>query len=371
MSGIIQTDKTARLGFGYMRLPKKDGAFDIKQICKMADAFIENGGTYFDAAYVYEGAEVALRESVVKRHPRDNVLIATKLNMNPVNSAEQLDEQFKTSLERLGTDYVDFYLLHGLNAGTSAKAEKLGAWDYQQSLKEKGLIMHAGFSFHGLPEELDEILTKHPEAEFVQLQINYFDWENQKVQSRLLYETARKHDKPIVVMEPVKGGMLASGTSPIADILRNAAPNSSMASWALRFVAQLEGIFVILSGMSSLEQLTDNIATFKALTPLTKEEQAALDNAINVINGVPHIACTSCRYCINGCPSQIAIPAIIDIYNDYLIHKPMTNLDNKYKVWTKGDGKAGDCVACRACESVCPQKLEIVDTLAKVSALFD
>ena len=228
-----------------------------------------------------------------------------------------------------------------------------------------------GFSFHAPPEDLDEILSKHPEAEFVQLQINYLDWDSPKVQSRSLYETARKHNVPIVVMEPVKGGMLTGDTSPIAELLRNANPNVSMASWALRFAAQLDGVFVTLSGMSSYDQLADNVATFADFKPLSSEEQTVLDKAVGIFNAVPRIACTSCRYCVNDCPSKIPIPTLLDIYNSYLVHNTTTNLDHGYRLWTRNGGKAGDCVTCKVCEDICPQDLEIADTMTKISALFD
>ena len=371
MPSTINASEISKLGFGYMRLPRKDDAFDMEQIKKMADAFLDSGGTYFDAAYVYMGAEAALCESVVKRYPRDKFQLATKLNLHPVEKPEQTDKQFKTSLARLGADYIDFYLLHGLSAKTSKKAEDLGAWAYLSDLKAKGLIRHMGFSFHAPPEDLEEILSKHPEAEFVQLQINYIDWENPKVQSRRLYEIARKFDMPIIVMEPVKGGMLTGDTSPIAALLREANPNASLASWALRFAAQLEGVLLTLSGMSSYDQLTDNIATFADLKPLSESEQAVLDKAVKVFDAIPRIACTSCRYCVDDCPSKILIPALIDIYNNYLIYNTTTNLDHGYRLWTSANGKAGDCIACEVCEDICPQDLEIVDTMKKVSAFFD
>ena len=371
MPSTIQMDKIGRLGFGYMRLPRKGAEFDTEQIKKMADAFIDSGGTYFDAAFVYEGAEAALCESVVKRYPRENFRIATKLNLHFVEKPEQMAEQFKTSTQRLGTDHVDFYLLHGIGAAASKKAEELGAWDYLSDLKAKGLISHMGFSLHAPPEELDEILSKHPEAEFVQLQINYIDWDNPKVQSRKLYEVARKHNTPIIVMEPVKGGMLTGDTSPIAKLLRDANPKVSMASWALRFAAQLEGVFVTLSGMSTYEQLADNIATFENMKPLSDGELTVLKKAAEIFDAVPRVACTSCRYCVKDCPSNILIPVLIDIYNSYLIYNTTTNLDHGYKIWTRTNGKAGDCVACRVCEGICPQKLDIVETLEKTSALFD
>ena len=371
MPGTINTEKIGKLGFGYMRLPRKSGVIDIEQIKKMADKFIESGGTYFDAAFVYEGAEIAMRESVIKRYPREAIQVATKLNLHFVENQNQFREQFNTSLERLGTDYVDFYLLHGINAETSKKAEDTGAWNFLSGLKEKGLIRHLGFSFHSSPENLDEILSKHPEVEFTQLQINYLDWESEKVQSRRLYEIARKHNVPIVVMEPVKGGLLTGDASPIAGLLKNANPNVSMASWALRYTAQLEGVFVTLSGMSSYEQLLDNVRTFADLKPLSGDEENILKQAVEIFNAVPRIDCTSCRYCVNDCPSKIAIPMLIDTYNNYLVYNTTTNLDHGYRMWTRDGGKASDCIACRVCEGICPQHLEIVDTIAKVAALFD
>ena len=371
MASSIKTEKIGKLGFGYMRLPRSNDGFDMEQINKMADAFLESGGTYFDAAYVYEGAEVALRESVVKRHPRDKIQIATKLNLHFVEKPEQLSEQFNTSLERLGTDYIDFYLLHGLNAAASKKAEDLGAWAYLIDLKAKGLIRHLGFSFHAPPEDLDEILSKHPEAEFVQLQINYIDWDNPKVRSREMYEVAMKHNVPIVIMEPLKGGMLTADGSPVTALLREHSPNASLASWALRFAASLDGVFVTLSGMSAFDQLADNISTFTNFKPLSDEEREILVKAVEIFESVPRVACTSCRYCVNDCPSKIIIPNLIDMYNSYLVYNTTTNLDHGYRMWTRNGGKASDCVACRVCEGICPQKLEIVDTLAKVSALFD
>ena len=369
MSDLIK-EKIWKLGFGYMRLPEKDGAIDAEQINKMADKFIESGGTYFDAAYTYEGAEAALRESVVKRHPRAKVQIATKMTLHPVEAPEHMEKQFRTSLERLGTDYIDFYLLHGINSRANEKIDKFGAWAYLSGLKAKGLIRHMGFSFHGPPEDLDQILTNHPEAEFCQLQINYMDWDSPKVNSRRLYEIARSHGVPVIIMEPLKGGMLTADTSPIAKLLRDANPEASMASWALRFAAQLDGVLVTLSGMSSLDQLSDNVGTFTDLRPLSKTEQDILDKAVAIFNGIPRIDCTACRYCVNDCPSKIMIPMMIDLYNDYLVHNTTANIGRVYGLMTRNGGKADDCTACRTCEKLCPQKLDIVDTLVKVSGLF-
>ena len=371
MANSILDGKIGKLGFGYMRLPQASGGNDMEQIIRMADTFIAGGGTYFDAAYVYQGAEVALGESVVKRYPRDSFQIATKLNVRFATAPEQVQEQYNTSLERLGVDFIDFYLIHGLNAESSKKAEEFGVWSFFADLKAKGLIGHIGFSFHGSPADLEEILTKHPEAEFVQLQINYLDWNSEDVQSRLQYEVARKFNVPVAIMEPIKGGMLAGTGSPIAGILREANPNVSLASWALRFAASLEGVYVTLSGMSTYDQLADNVSTFQEFAPLTAQEQEILDKAVEAIKSVPRIPCTDCRYCIEDCPEKIMIPGLIDLYNDYLVYQSTDSLGRRYGMMTRNGGKASDCQKCRVCEGICPQNLEIVDTLEKVTAVFE
>ena len=370
MSNTIQTDKIGKLGFGYMRLPRIDGKFDIPQINKMADAFLESGGTYFDAAYVYDGAEVALRDTVVRRHPRESFQIATKLPLGHIKPDFTMEQLFQTSLDRLGTDYVDFYLLHGINSKGNKHAEELGAWDFVLEKKAKGQIRHVGFSFHGYEEDLDEILKLHPETEFVQLQINYLDWDNPKVNARRLHEIAVAHNKPIIVMEPLLGGKLASDSSPAAVVLREANPVDSLASWALRYVASLENVIVTLSGMSNLEQVNDNIAIFKDIKPLRIGEMALVEKGIELIRSVPRIACTECNYC-KDCPSNISIPLLISLYNDFLVYKAKANLGGTYSWMTSNRGKACDCTSCGVCEAACPQGLEIIDTISKVSELFD
>ena len=373
MNDTILTEKIGKLGFGYMRLPMKGDDFDMDQIRKMADAFLEGGGTYFDAAHIYEGAEEALRKTVLDRYPgdRDKIQIATKLSMYGEKTSELMVSEYELTVERLGTDRIDFYLLHGLNAANSKKAEEIGAWEYLQGLKAKGAIRHLGFSFHGAPEELDEILIKHPETEFVQIQLNYLDWDDPKASSRRLHETACKHDIPIVVMEPIRGGLLASQDSPIAGLLHGADPGVSLASWALRFSAQQKGVFVSLSGMSTLEQMTDNIATFANLKPLTSKEMSVLEEAVRILNSIPRIECTECRYCVKDCPSQIQIPGIIDLLNENTTHKTLASLTRIYGFVTHGKGKASDCTSCRACEEICPQKLDISGAMAQAATIFE
>ena len=371
MASTIAFDKIGKLGFGYMRLPRlSDGNFDDEQIIKMADAFLESGGTYFDAAYVYDGAEEAFKRTVVKRHPRESFQIATKMPLGLIKPEYTMEQLFNTSLERLGVDYVDFYLLHGISSGGNKHAEELGAWEFLQGKKAKGQIKHIGFSFHGQPDDITEILTKHPEVEFVMPQLNYYDWERPKVNAKKIYDNLRAFNMPTVAMEPLLGGKLASNDSPIVKILKGANPNASVASWAMRFMAQQEGIFVVLSGMSNTEQINDNINTFKNIQPLSKDEMAVIDEAVKALRAVPCIECTSCNYC-KDCPAKIRIAMLIGLYNDYLIHKARDNMPGSYRWMTGGFGKAGDCTACGACEAACPQNLEIIEVMKKLSEMLD
>jgi predicted aldo/keto reductase-like oxidoreductase len=363
-------ESIAKLGFGFMRLPRAETGFDMEQINKMVDHFLDAGFTYFDTAYVYEGSEEALRQSLVERHPREKYQIATKLNLMSAKSPEDLPGYFETSRKRLGVDYVDFYLLHGLGGKGIVKADELKAWDYLKSLKAEGLARHIGMSFHGTPEELDGIFQKHPEAEFVQIQLNYLDWDSEKVQSRLVYEAARRNNKPVIIMEPVKGGLLGSEVSAIAKEFKAYDPNASVASWALRFAAQLEGLITVLSGMSTYEQIVDNTATFRNMGPLTEKENALIKKAADILKGTPRVPCTGCNYCTPNCPQKIAIPAVLDLYSNYLVYNTMAGIVRAYGFATGRGGKAKDCVACRVCEEHCPQHIEIADTLAKFSELI-
>ena len=371
MSNITQAEKTGKLGFGFMRLPRKDNAVDIGQINKMTDAFLESGGTYFDASYSYEGAEAAICESVVKRRPREDVQIATKLPLDMVSSAEEVKALFATSLKRLGTDYIDFYLLKDINAKVSKKAEGLGAWDYLAGLKAKGLIRNMGFSFQGTPEALEKILNRHPEVDFVQLQINYLDWNDPFVRTRSTYAIAQRFNLPIIVMSPLKGGLLASEASPAANLLRGADPDVSVASWAFRFAAQLSNVFVTISGMTSFEQMTDNIETFKNLKTLSDYELATIGKAVGIINAEPRIDCIGCKHCMDDCPLDLRIPDLISLYNDDLVHKTVANLEYRYRQLTRDTGKAGECAGCRVCEGSCRSRVRIADAIKNVSALFE
>lgn len=316
-------EETPKLGFGLMRLPKlSNGKIDIEQTKKMVDMFMDAGQTYFDTAYVYDGgdSERAAKEALIDRYPRESFTIATKLcAWAGDHSEEKAKQQFFTSLERTGAGYIDYYLLHALQAGNYKLYDQYHIWDFVKEQKAKGLIKHWGFSFHATPDILDEILTAHPDAEFVQLQLNYADWENPDITSRENYEVARKHGKSIVVMEPVKGGALANPPEKVKEIFGEINKEASYASWAIRYVASLDGIITVLSGMSNVEQMEDNLSYMKNFKPLNEQEQSAIQKAQEAINGVKSIPCTACHYCTDGCPQQIPIPEIFAARNKQLV----------------------------------------------------
>ena len=362
-----------KLGFGYMRLPQVDGKIDIAAANRMVDAFLSYGFTYFDTAYSYPSAEEALRESLVKRYKRDRFEIATKLYIPNINKPEQQREHFETSLARLGVDYIDFYLIHDLFGSTIDKAYELNTWEFMRRLKKEGYVKHIGFSFHGTAEELDGVLSRNPEMEFLYLQINYLDWDDRRIQSRLCYEVARKYKKPIIVMEPAKGGLLAGDTSEAAILLKKANLVASAASWAFRFAGGLEGVTTVLSGMGTLEQLNDNANTFLKFKHLTQEEKEKLNEAVSIINSIPRIPCTYCKYCVPHCPLNLWIPQIIEDYNDFLAHGTIDCLKFKYKVtmMEASGSQMKNCIKCRKCEQHCPQHINISDILQKMSEQLD
>ena len=363
---------TGKLGFGLMRLPHKGLSIDIEQTSKMVDMFIEGGGTYFDTAYVYQGSEAAAKKALVERHPRESYTLATKLNasMLAVSATEKMaKKQFETSLERTGAGYFDYYLLHALDSKNYQRYEKFGIWDFAKEKKAQGLIRHMGFSFHGRPELLDKLLTEHPEAEFVQLQINYADWENPMVQSRACYEVARKHGKPVIIMEPVKGGMLANPPDPVKAVFKEAEPENSCASWALRFCADLEGVITALSGMSNVEQMQDNLNIMKNFRGLTEEQRLVLARAREELEKIPVIPCTSCQYCAKVCPNNIGISGSFEAMNLVILYEDPEFGKNKMKwsVDAHGKKRATECIGCGACEEACPQHIAIVEELKKVA----
>ena len=357
-----------KLGFGLMRLPKlAEGETDMEQTKIMVDLFMKAGQTYFDTAFVYGKngeSEKATKQALVDRYPRESYTLATKLCawLKDIDE-EAAKKQFTTSLERTGAGYFDYYLLHALQADNYKKYDEYHLWDFMQEMKAKGLIRHAGFSFHSTPELLDEILTAHPETEFVQLQINYADWESPSVRSRGCYEVARKHGKPVVIMEPVKGGTLASPPEKVRDILKEADPAASAASWAIRYAASLEGVLSVLSGMSNVEQMKDNLSYMKEFRPLDEEEQKVIGRAREVLAAIDSIPCTECHYCTAGCPMQIPIPEIFSAMNRKMIWNEDAQARRDYAAETKEKAKASECIACGQCEAACPQQIPVIEKL--------
>ena len=363
-----------KLGFGLMRLPMNGDEIDIEQTKLMVDEFIAKGFTYFDTAYVYgeNGAsEKAMKAAVVDRYPREMLQLTSKLPIWCCEKKEDMQKVFDTSLERTGAGYFDFYLQHSLDKEKLAKLDEFGAWDFVAELKKKGLVKHMGFSFHDTADVLDEILTKHPEQEFVQLQINYCDWESDSVQSRKCYEVARKHHKPIVIMEPVRGGSLAELTPEIETMFRETNPGMSTASWAIRFAASLDGVITVLSGMSDREQMRDNLSYMEEFFPLSDGERATLEKAADILRNTPSVPCTGCKYCVEGCPMTIKIPDFFWTYNQRTIYGNVTMPQNRYNELIKEGGKPADCIACGQCESVCPQHIAISELMPRVAAEFD
>lgn len=349
-----------KLGFGLMRLPKLDPevqeSIDLAQFKEMTDRFLDRGYTYFDTAYMYHNCESerAVKEVLTSRIDRNRYLLATKLPTMKLETVEDMERIFNEQLDKCGVDYFDYYLLHCLNARLYEIATRLNAFDFVMRKKAEGKVKKFGFSFHDSAEMLDKILTEHPEVEFVQLQINYLDWESPTVQSRLCYETARKHGKEIIVMEPVKGGALANVPAEVKELMATVDPNRSPAQWALQFAANLPGVIMVLSGMSDLKQLDENTAFFADLPPLTEDETALLFRCGDLINKSVAVSCTGCEYCTADCPKNIPIPQWFDAYNK---GEDGTEL-------AKNHTTPADCIGCGKCEKQCPQKLPIRRLLA-------
>lgn len=369
-----------KLGFGLMRLPLKDAndmtSIDLEQFKQMVDIFIERGFTYFDTAYPYHGgqSEVAFREAVAKRYPRDHYTITDKMPCWAVQTEDDLERIFNEQLDRCGVEYFDYYWLHCLNRDFVKNMDRVDGWGFLVRKKAERKIRHIGFSFHDDSQLLEQILKGHPEMEYVQLQINYLDWDSPTVESGNCYNLCVRYGKPVIVMEPVKGGSLAKIPADAERLFRDYNPQASPASWAVRYCASLPNVMMVLSGMSDLSQLRDNTSYMQDFHPLDSEEQSRVVQATSIIKNAIAIPCTACHYCTDGCPQQICIPEYFSIYNtlhQFGREQQWMNTSVYYGVLNRTHGRASDCIECGQCEEHCPQHIHIIDSLKLVAQTYE
>lgn len=362
-----------RFGFGFLRLPHRDpddhSTVDLPAVEEMVDLFLERGFRYFDTAYIYLGglSEVYLRKALVERHPREAFLIADKLPCGYLKSGKTPEEIFEQQLARCGVDYFDVYLLHGLDGEDAEYAEKMGCFEFLEAQKKRGKVRYTGFSFHDTAEVLDRILTRHPEVDLVQIQLNYLDWDNEIIQSGACHAVCRKHGRPVLVMEPVKGGTLANIPEEAAALFRGEPP----AHRALRFAASREGVAMVLSGMSDPDQVRENTALMSPFEPLTAEENRQVRAAAEIIRAAVAIPCTACGYCLEGCPAGIPIPRYFALYNEWSRDGWQVDAQGRYEALARTFPRADACLDCKQCEQSCPQKLPVTEHLSAVSRQFD
>ena len=359
-------------GFGCMRLPMNGSEVDLVEFQKMVDTFMENGFNYFDTAHVYIGgkSELALKECLTSKYDRSSYILTDKLSSSNFKAEDELEKLFNDKLEACGVEYFDFYLMHAQNRNNFIKYKNCHAYEFALKKKEEGKIKHLGISFHDTADILDQILTEYPEVEVVQIQFNYLDYSDNEVQGKLCYDVCVKHNKPVIVMEPVKGGKLANLPEDAKKILTDM-NNGSPASFAIRYVCSFENVFMTLSGMSNMEQMNDNISYMKNFVPLNELEYDAINKVIDVINSYDTISCTNCRYCVDGCPSKILIPEMFSCYNSKIVFND--NWSNHYykNILTQKYAKPSDCIKCGKCENICPQHLKIRELLEVVDREFN
>ena len=357
-----------RLGFGCMRLPMIGDEVDIPQTCLMVDKYLEAGFNYFDTAhgYIRGKSETAIREALSKRYPREKFILTDKLSGNFWQEREDIAPLIDEQLAACGVEYFDYLLMHGLNKDSYRRYKDKGAFEEALALKEKGKIRHMGISFHDTADVLDMILTEQPEIEVVQIQFNYRDYDDAGVQAGKCYEVCRKHGKPIIVMEPVRGGSLAHHLPEEAKEVFQSLGGGSFASYALRYCASFEGMMSILSGMSSIEQMEDNIASMKDFEPLTEKEHAAVAKVVEILRNQNQIPCTKCQYCTERCPMNIDIPRLFTMVN---VERefPGTDVSWRFQNAVKEHGKPSECIGCGACEEACPQHIGIRDLLKEIA----
>ncbi|MBQ7836485.1 MAG: aldo/keto reductase [Clostridia bacterium] len=346
-------------GFGVMRLPMVDGDVVHEDFCRMVDAFMHAGFNYFDTARVYLSgkSEIALRECLVKRYAREDFVLVDKLSNSCFEKEEEIRPFFESQLESLGTDYIDIWLMHAQNAASFEKYKNCRAYETAQELKAEGKIRHYGLSFHDTADVLDKILTEYPSVEVVQLQFNYLDFEDERVQARLCYETCVRHGKPVIVMEPVRGGALANLPPVARKHFEELGDNMSPASYAIRFAAGFDNVMMVLSGMSNIEQVKDNISYMADFIPLSEREKEAVDKVCKILRNSDIIRCTGCAYCVDGCPANINIPAHFAVSNAKVLGGEAEAVEG---------GAPADCLKCGQCEEICPQKLKITELLEKI-----